>query len=138
MKAWVEWHFADLGSLSKKGLKFDCTKCPQNIQTLRRCHEPIWDHEPGKIFPIQITPYTQGVGFCPSKLFRDDPEFCEDARLMLLAWKLGQVPNGGPLDGMTEEQADAMMALIQTWERITRAEDFITLGRMLGGSGESK
>lgn len=125
-----------MGELGKKGQKFDCAKCKPEVKKARRCLNGRWDNEPGGSLPVVLLPGTSGLPFCPAKLQRDEPEFCAEMDTLLLAWKLGQVPNGGPLDTMDEDQAARLTSLIIMWENLTRAEDFKMLGRLLCGTGK--
>lgn len=125
-------HFAEPERI--KPLRLDCEKCPRATQLARRCDEPIWDHPKGAIFPIQISDLSEGIAFCPQKLWRDDPALVEELRLTFLAWRLGQVPFGGPIDTMDAERAEIVLCLIATWERMSRDRDFVRLARLIGGS----
>lgn len=137
MKAWVEWHFADFSALKKQGREFNCESCPVSIQKTRKCADDVWDHEsPKSVFPIKIIDGTDGFGFCPAKLFRDDPEFVHEQRSNWLGWKMGQMPEGGTPDTMTEVKATNLATLIRHWEMLTRVDDFKMLGRMLGGDSK--
>lgn len=133
----------DLPELKRGGLQFNCSTCRPAVQELRRCHEDRWDHgydpktglpAPTAVYPIKITPYSHGASFCPAKLQRDDPAFCDELRMMVLAKKLGQVPSGGSIDTMDADQADVFSTLVSEWDRLERAEDFRRLATMLGGT----
>lgn len=73
------------------------------------------------------------MSFCPGKLFRDDPDFAAELRLAFLAWKMGQSPSGDSLATMDADQAEVLLTLISTWERMARDRDFSRLARLLGG-----
>lgn len=130
MKAWVEWNFAE------KLTGFDCSKCPTETQARRRCHDDRWDHDPGGPFPIRLRENGSDHQFCPAKLFRDDPEFVARLKRLWLAWKMGQVPDGGSLDSMDDSDSDVLFMIVRGWEVMTRHEDFRRLASMF--CGESK
>lgn len=101
---------------------------------MRRCKESRWDFGPkdGAVFPIILFPgEITGHGFCPAKLFRDDPGFILWIEKLFVAWKGGAV---GSLEDACVEDVDALYCLIRTWETRTRARDFETLSHMFGGS----
>lgn len=133
----MEWHFADFERLSaKEGRSFDCATCKPEVQKSRRCHEPGWSHEPGKALPVVLVEGTPGIPFCPSKLMRDDPEFCAEMDALWLAWQMGQVHGAPALDRMHEDQQYMLSCMIRGWQNMQRREDFVMLGRLLGGDGK--
>ncbi len=109
-----------------------CHKCHARTRAARRCDEDIWDHKLSAVFPIKVSPHSDGIPFCPAKLRRDDPELSTELRHHYLAWRLGQVPFGDSLDTMSVEQAEILTTLISTWERLARAEDFRRLASLFG------
>ena len=87
----------------------------------------------GSVFPIKLMEGRDGFGFCPAKLFRDDPVFVSVIRHLWLCWKMGQVPSDATLDTIDEEDADLLTFLIQAWERYSEDEKFKRLAMMFGG-----
>jgi len=62
--------FADHRKLKLKGRNFDCSKCHESVQKIRRCREDRIDFTPkdGSVFPIFLDDeYSMGFGFCPGK-----------------------------------------------------------------------
>jgi hypothetical protein len=118
---------------AKTGLKFDCRNCSKEIQAIRRCNEDSWDNT-GAPFPIQLFEGSQGHTFCPSKLFRDDHEFCSLMETYYLSWQLGQCPNGEGIDSMKEEEVNLLNNLIMSWQYHDKADKFKILSMILGGT----
>ena len=50
-----------------------------------------------------------------------------------LSWQLGQVPNGGSIDSMFEDESSALSLLIMAWQYHDKADKFRILSMMLGG-----
>jgi hypothetical protein len=69
ISALMELQFAD----PDRAKDFRCSKCPVNVQRLRRCHEPRYDftEEDAHFWPIQITKGGELYNFCPGKATRD-------------------------------------------------------------------
>lgn len=116
--------------MKKKGRSFDCKACPPGIQTIRRCKEPRWDFEnkDGPHFPIKLTSES-GLGFCPAKLFRDDPLSVYTFDKLYLTWKAGSIE----IDELTEEEMELYVMLIKLWESYDKQDSFTRLGHMFCG-----
>lgn len=131
--AWVEWHFAEWSALDSQGRGFTCKGCRPEVQKARKCHEDNWDQPPGGVFPIRLMPNGADFGFCPAKLFRDDPAFVSEMRTLFLAWRTGQMPAGANVDTISEDEAANLITMIMTWESHQRSRDYRFLGKLLGG-----
>lgn len=105
------------------------------MQKQRRCHEDRWDFDSrdGSLFPIKILTETQGHGFCPAKIWRDDPATVLYCERLFCAWKTGQSPDGGDMGTMDVELLLDLNFMIRHWESLTRHQGFKFLATLLGG-----
>lgn len=134
MRAWVEWHFVDLGRLKKKGRLFICKDCKEHVQNVRKCHEDSWDvRNLSTNVPIDFLDFSPGHNFCPSKLFRDDPEFVLYMQFLFVAWEFKQLPEGLEFCQMDEMFINDLYDMISVWKKTERENNYFMQSLMFCG-----
>lgn len=125
----MELHFASKDEYAH----ITCKGCPKDLQIRRACHTDKWDHPIGGAFPIRLIEGTEGHGFCPGKIIRDENEFHENMQKLWLSWKMGIFPGADSIDEIDDYDFHAMSAMIRIWEEYERRKDYRFLGQLLGG-----
>lgn len=76
---------------------FQCSKCPEATQKLRRCREDREDftqEDNGAVFPIMVTSEGQQYGFCPAKSTWD-PSISSVYNSLMICAETGNLWNSG-------------------------------------------
>ena len=92
----LELIFSDPKSLAKDGRNFDCSKCPESIQRIRRCKEDRWDFtiNDGPIWPMYVHRGGTLYGFCPAKATWY-PDISNLFRLLSISAETGKMLKSG-------------------------------------------
>lgn len=109
------------------------------MQNARKCNEDSWDVRGlSAQVPIDFLDISSGHNFCPAKLFRDDPTFCQYMQNLFTCWEMGQNIDNGSFASMDEGTMDDLYDMISTWKRTERDTNYFRLGMMIGGDPDEK
>jgi hypothetical protein len=122
-----------------KDRNFDCSKCKPEIQKARGCKIDSYNLSPHQARQVPIKILTHGAlhKFCPSKLFRDNPE-----TVLYFEVLYNHIKTGTSLEILgiqsTVDTLTDINTMIRLIESYTRMEQYEVLGNMLGGEQSSK
>ena len=117
------------------GRNFDCSKCKPDIQKARGCKIDSYNLSPRQARQVPIKILKNGAlhNFCPSKLFRDNPE-----TVLYFEMLYNHIKTGTPLESygwiITVDTLTDVNVMIRLLEAHTRMEQYEVLGTMLGGT----
>lgn len=106
----MELAFADRAKLKKRGISFNCEKCPASIQKLRRCHEDRENFEEkdnSSIWPMYITDGGTPFGFCPGKATWE-PRTVKLYRMLVICADTGALYEAGGISDQPEWFVDLL------------------------------
>ncbi len=105
------------------------------MQKVRGCRLDSYNLTPkqAKAIPIKLIEHGKLHSFCPSKVFRDNPEIILEFESIFAAWKTGQALEQFGIQ-TNSDTLTLLTHMIRLIEGYTRNENYKMIASMFGGS----